>query len=1372
MTAPFVPAREQDASPTIRGFVYQANVTILRWLELPEGAVLELERGEDIDIVRRVLVTTSSTDPLAVVESRILEQTKHLKKNLTLRSDAAVKGVLDFQAHRAANPELDLRYRFTTNAGVGFERPAAISGCRVPAITLWEGLRTRTLPAKITPADALSGVHAILKSAGKPEDVAAPTWKAFRGFLKKKADLLQLVERFEWGMGARDHWETSLHVRQRLRELGLAHSDADADERHQRLLVRVLSVLAEDGEKRLAKAGLADALSSELSAAGQQLLAALTPRILALEESLHTHGQSIQLLTEQLRLVSGAAQADVQLTNAATLVRLTAPPLITHGARRQPTVETIVSHLATRTWLALDGSASSGKSELALLVASAMGGAAGWVSFRGYDEALSSVRLKEALRTFSERGVDVTLRSRTLVLDDLPDLSTGDLGERILGVAALCADVGAKLITTCGRPPSVTLKERAEVCGLLSERAPPFSEADTAELLSNFGMPGSWTENYIRFINQTTSGHPALVMALSRHLQSVGWQSDDEFIRALVHESFAADLNDDTLRRVASTVGPEARDLLFRLREVIGDLSIDDVVAIASVDAAITRPRERLVELLGLWVQRTATETYVVSPLVRRLSGNLGANTSRVVNAELARIMLSEKALNQGQLLAVITHLFRAEQWDRAGLLIAKAYIEAPRDLNLGRILFGGYVGALPERISAAIRLFIRALQLRRSPSDAQRQLLLDDIDALERVVPDAEGWAVVGVVANAGLVLTAHRFELALRVAMRGGRLAAEKREGSGREWAQIERFGSLVFAPLPGASSTADAMRYLDAWEALPQAARDAAQADDVMAARSFEQLGRLPYTSRLAKPLTPSEWLPAVAELEALRLRAKALDLRWLGVFVDATATIVLAEGTKQLAEALALSTAALADESLNDEQRFVLEACIGRQHLFAADDTAAVEWLTRALARSSRLFPDERVVAALSLARAHSRHDFHAAAGAAQQAAAAATLAPVNGTLLQLKALGELAIALSNANDQQGAFGTLEDAALLQLDDQPASKERLFRERLLSQVMFLVWQRVRGLAPQMTPHQGFMMNTLTEVAEKDLATVDAVAPFVLLSSIAETLGHDERASEWATRAMRVTETRPDLVVLSTVGPTAVAACLHKARFDEALDAALRGAAAVVAADKLAEQQLLKTQRYRSADDVLGPGGEGPWKLVEDLASRLFFVPSVLALGTLWSHDRNAADRAMRSLAGLCRQQGQAVSDVWDQAASLIDAAAETPPNIKEVNRIANGAGSGSLRCFGYILATLNDQISVRSAQQAHRIVLSFCRTYLSKDSAHLNRTIALPFFENYWMHRFRTRRAEFLAPMVVDSALNAALALPSQERAAAVLDAVLG
>ena len=37
------------------GFVFQTNLTVLQWLDLPENEHLELECGEDVDVVGKAI---------------------------------------------------------------------------------------------------------------------------------------------------------------------------------------------------------------------------------------------------------------------------------------------------------------------------------------------------------------------------------------------------------------------------------------------------------------------------------------------------------------------------------------------------------------------------------------------------------------------------------------------------------------------------------------------------------------------------------------------------------------------------------------------------------------------------------------------------------------------------------------------------------------------------------------------------------------------------------------------------------------------------------------------------------------------------------------------------------------------------------------------------------------------------------------------------------------------------------------------------------------------------------------------------------------------------------------------------------------------
>lgn len=119
---PFLLARDRDAWSVIRGFVYQVDLTIHRWLTLSDEDALELERGEDIDIITAAL----SGERDASV--RLLEQVKHREATLTLRTNAVREALANFFEHRSANPGTHLKFRLRRPG-----RSAVNSRLRCPA---------------------------------------------------------------------------------------------------------------------------------------------------------------------------------------------------------------------------------------------------------------------------------------------------------------------------------------------------------------------------------------------------------------------------------------------------------------------------------------------------------------------------------------------------------------------------------------------------------------------------------------------------------------------------------------------------------------------------------------------------------------------------------------------------------------------------------------------------------------------------------------------------------------------------------------------------------------------------------------------------------------------------------------------------------------------------------------------------------------------------------------------------------------------------------------------------------------------------------------------------------------------------------------
>src|SRR5271168_1441108 len=135
----FLALPNRDAYATIRGFLYQAALTVQAWLSLGPNELLELESGEDIDwrsLADGNIGSRSDVD-------RVLGQVKYRKSGLSLRSETSLASLVNFHEHRLRNPNFHLHFRFISNATIIQERghvhPSGLKG-----IELWTSLATLT----------------------------------------------------------------------------------------------------------------------------------------------------------------------------------------------------------------------------------------------------------------------------------------------------------------------------------------------------------------------------------------------------------------------------------------------------------------------------------------------------------------------------------------------------------------------------------------------------------------------------------------------------------------------------------------------------------------------------------------------------------------------------------------------------------------------------------------------------------------------------------------------------------------------------------------------------------------------------------------------------------------------------------------------------------------------------------------------------------------------------------------------------------------------------------------------------------------------------------------------------------------------------
>ena len=296
-----VTRERRDATVVIRGYVYQVNTTLLKWIELLPDHRLELEAGEDIDVVRQAVTASDGPD-------RLLAAVKHRERNLTLRSPEALAALATFHEHRQSNPTLKLAFVYLTNSSVGTEAPP-ITSAGTPGIYLWQQVRDGSIGGK-RKASAISAIRQFLRERAAPPDLALSTWESFVRHLKRStnAELNRLIDDFEWSTEQPAYYDLAGRVLYALR----AKSVEEADLAYKHLFYFLFDLLSQRQEKILTAGLLSQELAKlDRSDAGERVLSKLR----SLEADLI---QRLDRIEEQTSLLPGMAATLALVANAVT----------------------------------------------------------------------------------------------------------------------------------------------------------------------------------------------------------------------------------------------------------------------------------------------------------------------------------------------------------------------------------------------------------------------------------------------------------------------------------------------------------------------------------------------------------------------------------------------------------------------------------------------------------------------------------------------------------------------------------------------------------------------------------------------------------------------------------------------------------------------------------------------------------------------------------------------------------------------------------------------------------------------------------------------------------------------------------------------
>lgn len=1370
----FVPPRNRDAWATIRGFVYQVELTILRWLQLGSEDALDLERGEDIDLVVQALA--SSTE-----QTWLLEQVKLRDESLTLRHVAALEAIANAIEHLASNTAVQLSFLYTTNARVGREQSPPESGWP-PGIEIWESIRTGTV-AEIDRTRSLRYVRALLQAAPKPSKVSGATWKSFRHLVSADdmSELDRLIHAFAWNPRNPGGDLLETRVLDLLVAQGYAPTRRSARECYLHLFLGVFRALSRPGLKRLTRTTLQNVLATD-SQDEHEALGAIRALLDGLHERVDVLEQRVDSVTEQLAsMIVALAQThglehNVILGLSASSIE--EPDMVPLLCRRASTVTSVLQAAQGLSWLALLGTAGTGRTHLARLLIDADGGCVAWIRLRDQSPnvalaslqhtltALGGPRGHSDLREWIGRVVRTTREGRWIVLDDLPDLGLLEgLADFVRTLAIACADAGRRLLTIGHAEVPLRIREHLAADILICLTSPALSLSETVEIFCvHMQEQTAQMRELPQLVHAATGGHSTLVSAAARMLSLQRSATREETIWKILEGQHARETMGGTAVRLLSTVtDDDARELLFRLRLIIGSFTMSEVHALAGVSPKIPRASDRLDMLSGIWIEHDVDGRYKVSPLVRALPDDrLSPSVSQECHRLLARILF-RGTIDGHVVLRVLLHHERGGESDAAGIVLTQA-LNSLRQQPPGTPDWG-LLGVwwdlpLPPTMSPAVCVVVRATQLAAGLHTGKR---VDHIvTELERLVLQAssdDAWAVF----YAGSDLFHQLFKpmpaeasIFLKFAIRALPALPPPLKD------EVAKALPAGLAPIVWVTATEIYdLEHLQAWldilEVLPTMDRVWRDAD-LSAFDLCEIVANKLWLEEINAPAGLC-WDTIHERLDILVLRSDHMGFEYLWACAIQAKATVLCEYEHRFDEGIGLLESAVT-RVVEDASRAVLLEGIGRQFLLRNQNDLATGYLLGALEVSTTAGTLLRVRAAMEASRAVGLTDAKAAVLLAGQAV---VYAEEMEDVSRIGVLGELAIAQFISGDLLAATRTLDNAVRCTLAHGTSTDDWKTLILLLRHVCGYIVGSVQGRRLVQSgpdgyacPQRGmFATMSLSIAAQFDSSTV-----FGLCAIVAQLAGAMEEHSTAVGWAERCLEHQPDhLNSGSALHLIAITPWLVLSHTCELTTVAFGLARAVGEM-----RSCLPNVEMASVEAAFG------------VALMFGVVPISLKIVSSGSLDRDAARDLAFAIAKIYEELSLApnAQDVWGNAARFLRSPFSGEPSSKELWSWIGSARDDDqlcLRMHAVICLSLAKDAELSHVAATHVWLIPRLWAFYSRDTRGLLLQVVIPWLISYWEDRFQQQRVAFRAPRYVYQEFVESSALPLEIRVRKVLQAVL-
>ncbi|MDD2636215.1 MAG: hypothetical protein PHW82_12055 [Bacteroidales bacterium] len=740
-----------------------------------------------------------------------------------------------------------------------------------------------------------------------------------------------------------------------------------------------------------------------------------------------TNGVNDLISTQEL---NKKLKTEVEINNQIIFSKSEIQPISDHISKRKELVNSILINFKSASWTAINGSISTGKSQLSVLLSQKLDNPKYWINLRELESSNFVFKIYSDLSSYLSIPSEINLESwksnifeqieeqAIIILDNLPLLNIRNQSfEKFISFINACKEKKIRILSTSNFTLPTKIKDSFNPSDIYEITIPVLNINEVFEVIQSYNVNDQRSNQLKTIIQSISTGHPVIVKAICKYLEKTNWILSDAELSNIFSGSYSSEINEDTYRVLIETILDEnTRNLLYRLNIIIGQFTQDDVRIIGNNAPEITNVIEKFNTSIGIWIQKINESNYEVSPLLKRLrSKNLNPELERNISYSLGKSILDKGKLNQLKALKAISYFVTANAYNDAGfvlILVLKEAVNNPKSFfEWGFHLYWENT-PLPKKMDIVLQLYIRSLQiLIHMQENIGIEYLIEDLEQICTVATKKEiNFAPAYLLLSNHYAITSP--SKALQYLMIGNnqydKLVQEINDPNVLT-DYFKDFDSMIWVSVIGIKTIDNALSWFETITKLSK--------NQILSIKESENIDfgsivifKNLYELEENKPIENQNWNNLINSFKLIQEEARTLDL--VLICANAIRYIINIYGDKlnDIDSAIDYSRAYLEDKFSNQSAQFLIYDAIGKQLFYHSKTNDAKIYITKAIEIEVNSFYTEKLDTCLVMSQILSKTDTKTALHFTKEAYIFAKENKNISDIGRAKTIGELAISL--------------------------------------------------------------------------------------------------------------------------------------------------------------------------------------------------------------------------------------------------------------------------------------------------------------------------------------------------------------------------